>query len=188
VWGDCAQDAHTFKGIYFHHLTAFCATLEFVTAPPPVIERRRLQEIGNDHRRACRAYLGWINHNAVAARLTRDANGKFGTWWTAGLLNVTLDSLNLSQDGLGPDNANAVDYRNLGVPDDSVWMVRGTGPTPPEDIYDYGRGQRPLDDPERRAADNSDPNSRGRGRTVETQGGGLAVLKALWEISRLDTE
>lgn len=28
----------------------------------------------------------------------------------------------------------------------------------------------------------SDPNERGRGRTVETQGGGLAVLRALWEL------
>ncbi|KAK4129645.1 glycoside hydrolase family 76 protein [Parathielavia appendiculata] len=29
-----------------------------------------------------------------------------------------------------------------------------------------------------------DPNLRGRGRTVETQGGGLAVLRALWVVSR----
>ncbi|KAH6633990.1 hypothetical protein B0J18DRAFT_414926 [Chaetomium sp. MPI-SDFR-AT-0129] len=31
-----------------------------------------------------------------------------------------------------------------------------------------------------------DPNLRGRGRTVETQGGGLAVLRALWVVSRLE--
>jgi len=29
-----------------------------------------------------------------------------------------------------------------------------------------------------------DPNLRGRGRTVETQGGGLAVLRALWVVSK----
>jgi hypothetical protein len=27
-----------------------------------------------------------------------------------------------------------------------------------------------------------DLNDRGRGRTVETQGGGISVLRALWEI------
>jgi hypothetical protein len=31
-----------------------------------------------------------------------------------------------------------------------------------------------------------DPNLRGRGRTVETQGGGLALLRALWVVSRLE--
>ena len=30
-----------------------------------------------------------------------------------------------------------------------------------------------------------DLNDRGRGRTVETQSGGLAVLRAMWEFSRL---
>ncbi len=35
------------------------------------------------------------------------------------------------------------------------------------------------------AAKGTDPNNRGRGRTVETQGGGLAVLRALWEVGRL---
>ncbi|SPQ17778.1 75533aa5-2bb4-43cd-8013-0b6371e8e8a7 [Thermothielavioides terrestris] len=34
------------------------------------------------------------------------------------------------------------------------------------------------------AAGASDPNLRGRGRTVETQGGGLALLRALWVVSR----
>ena len=30
-----------------------------------------------------------------------------------------------------------------------------------------------------------DLNDRGRGRTVETQSGGLAVLRAMWEFNRL---
>jgi hypothetical protein len=32
----------------------------------------------------------------------------------------------------------------------------------------------------------SDPNNRGRGRTVETQGGGVAVLRALVELLDLE--
>ena len=36
------------------------------------------------------------------------------------------------------------------------------------------------------AATDSDPNNRGRGRTVETQGGGVAVLRALVELLQLE--
>jgi hypothetical protein len=185
ILGLCSQDSHTFKGIYFHHLTAFCAPLEFVTAPPPAVEEQRLVQIRREHARVCRAYLGWIKHNAVAALLTRDAGGKFGMWWTAGLLNISLDSLDLSQGGIGPNEANAVDYKNYGVPDDPIWTVPGTGVTPSEGFPNEESGQRPLGGHKKRVADSSDPNNRGRGRTVETQGGGLAVLRALWEISRL---
>ncbi|OIW23996.1 glycoside hydrolase, family 76 [Coniochaeta ligniaria NRRL 30616] len=187
VRGDCSQNGHTFKGIYFHHLTAFCAPLEFVTAPPPpAMGEQRLVQIRKEHARACQAYLGWIKHNAVAALLTRDAYGKFGMWWTAGLLNVTLDALDLDQEGIGPTDANAADYRNYGVPDDALWTPPGTGVTPPKDVFDEEHGQRPLGGRRvrRETALDSDPNNRGRGRTVESQGGGLAVLRALWEISR----
>ena len=188
VWGDCSQDSHTFKGIYFHHLTAFCAPLEFVTAPPPDLEVERLSEIRNDHARACRTYLGWIRHNSIAALLTRDTDGKFGMWWTVGLLNVTLDALDLGQEGISPAKVNAVDYRNYGVPDDPVWTVPGAGVTPPKDLFSGEAAQRPLGGRMKRTAGGADPNNRGRGRTVETQGGGLAVLRALWEISRQHPE
>ncbi|KAH8905889.1 glycoside hydrolase, family 76 [Coniochaeta sp. PMI_546] len=185
VRGGCSQNGHTFKGIYFHHLTAFCAPLEFVTAPPHVLEEKLFVEIRKEHARACQAYLGWIKHNSVAALLTRDANGKFGMWWTAGLLNITLDTLDLSQEGIGPSDANAVDYRNSGVPDDPLWTPPGTGVTPPKDLFNEENGQRPLGGHMRRTTNQDpDPNNRGRGRTVESQGGGLAVLRALWEISR----
>lgn len=188
VRGDCSQDGHTFKGIFFHHLTAFCAPLDFVTAPPPAVDEQRLKQIRKEHARACEAYLGWIRHNSVAALLTRDAGGRFGMWWTAGLLNISLDALDLSQDDIGPGEVNAVDYRNDGVPDDPIWTASGTGVTPPKESLDEEHSQRPLRGHEKRGAQGSDPNTRGRGRTVETQGGGLAVLRALWEISRRSFE
>lgn len=188
VRGTCSQNGHTFKGIFFHHLTAFCAPPELVVAPPPpaLEEQGRLVQTRKEHARACRSYLGWIRHNSAAALLTRDAYGKFGMWWTAGLLNITVDALDLSQDGIGPpSDANAVDYRNDGVPDSPLWTPPGTGVTPPKDLFKEENGQRPLGGHVRRTTDaDPDPNNRGRGRTVESQGGGLAVLRALWEISR----
>jgi hypothetical protein len=185
VPGDCTQDAHTFKGIYFHHLAAFCAPLEVVTDPTLSVGRQQLLELRKGHARACRAYRGWIKHNSIAALLTRDAVGKFGMWWTAGLLNITLETLDLCQAGIGPDYAHAVDYRNYGVPNAPIWTPDVTGVTPGRGAFNDGTGQRPLGERKKRVASSvSDPNNRGRGRTVETQSGGLAVLRALWEISR----
>jgi len=178
--GECSQDAQTFKGIWMHHFTAFCAPLE------PQIEERFLghnreayADINLQHVKACRAYAGWLRHNANAARKTRDQYGRFGMWWTAGLLNrVTASDIQIEPDAV-PPSENVVDYRNVGVPNDSVWKTVEVPAPSPEDSQ-----QRPLR-PQKRGVIVADVNDRGRGRTVETQSGGLALLRALWEISRL---
>ncbi|KAB5549648.1 glycoside hydrolase, family 76 [Coniochaeta sp. 2T2.1] len=192
--GDCSQNSHTFKGIYFHHLAAFCAPLDIADGQYPGLDFERRFKIRKEHARACQAYLGWIKHNSAAALYTRDEHGKFGMWWTAGLLNVTLDILepsdgSLSQHGLGPANTSAVDYRTFGIPNNAMWVGAAFHTVErPEYVLDEKKSQRPFGPVMlgRRLAEDPDPNNRGRGRTVETQAGGLAVLRALWEFSTLD--
>lgn len=188
ISGSCSQDAQTFKGIWTHHFTTFCAPLD-----PPLGDLKlasRWQWDNRDHLDACRKYYNWLNHNVQAALATRDADGKFGMWWTVGLFqNLSVSSVVITPDIL-PNLSNATDYRNDGVPNDPRWV----GPNgPPGDIPStrpkqpgFGPGQKvtTMGDMHRRQ-EVSDPNDRGRGRTVETQSGGVALLRALWEISRL---
>ncbi|KAK3942101.1 glycoside hydrolase, family 76 [Diplogelasinospora grovesii] len=212
VSGECSQDAQTFKGIWMHHFTEFCAPLGGATSTPDV------ETVKAAHAAACQQYLGWLRHNAMAALGTRDDEGKFGMWWTAGLLNG-LTTASLMQMA-GPHNdtllppqsrphakggaRDVVDYRNYGVPNDPMWIVQGAnvpaadseGEDEDEDEETFNNratGQLPIDHQGgasrlRSRGENSanlaDPNNRGRGRTVETQGGGLAVLRALWELSK----
>ncbi|KAL2270833.1 hypothetical protein VTJ83DRAFT_204 [Remersonia thermophila] len=97
--------------------------------------------------------------------------------------------------------AGAVDYRNHGAPwgEEKKEKKEGTGTEtetktdpgrePPEADEPGGRnkaGQKPLASrglDEKGGTGPWDPNLRGRGRTLETQAGGLAVLRALWVVS-----
>jgi len=188
ILGSCSQDAQTFKGIWMHHFTTFCASLD-----PPLVEFPSTswwRQDNKDHLDSCRKYYNWLDHNAQAALATRDADGKFGMWWTIGLFpNLPVSSIVMTPDIL-PDTPNATDYRNEGVPNDPRWVgpkgppgkIPGTRPKQPS----YRPGQKVTTmGGMRRRQDFSDPNDRGRGRTVETQSGGVALLRALWEISRL---
>ena len=198
--GDCSQDSQTFKGIFFHHFVAFCSPLDDPeTLRTAVGSPARLEDIRLAHATACRRYARWLQRNAAAALATRDSRGKFGTWWTVGLLNITLDSTVIEPDTASHDDG-TVDYRTYGVPNDPAWISDAQTPFR-EDLprlQDVGNQQ-----PVARSSDRvpigpaashlnrrvapkgADPNNRGRGRTVETQGGGLAVVRALWEILRL---
>ncbi|KAI5864719.1 glycoside hydrolase family 76 protein [Durotheca rogersii] len=177
----CSQDGQTFKGIFFHHLAAFCEPLTAPRRATPAFAAAR-----SAHARACAAYGGWLAHNAGAALRTRDARGRFGQWWTAGLLLGARGPWpSRADDGVLRDGR-GVDYRNDGVPDDAVWRAGAGLGSPAGD--GEPPAQRPLGRPTgsapraaRTPAD--DPNSRGRGRTVETQGGGLALLRAYWQIA-----
>ncbi|KAI1378731.1 glycoside hydrolase family 76 protein [Hypoxylon crocopeplum] len=197
--GTCNQDGQTFKGIFFHHLTAFCAPL---AAPAPEsdtnVAMRAFAAAKESHGRACSSYSAWLKHNANAALRTRDEDGKFGQWWTAGLLgHWTGPWPTMADDGI-PHAANGVDYRNYGVPNDTTWRA----PPPRKDSSQAYRPiempdqvQKPLGRPvedapmgelKKRQAQESnvkDPNTRGRGRTVETQSGGLGLLRAYWKIA-----
>lgn len=188
IKGDCSQNGQTFKGIFFHHLATFCAPLE-------VTSRRAVPTM---HKTACRAYIGWLKHNAAAALATRDSEGKFGMWWTVGLLNVT--SVPADVDLGAREDPDAVDYRNYGVPNDDLWVLTDAdspsssgsagaspyGSAAEQESFSSARRRTPKDSSPRFSRSESkkgDLNDRGRGRTVETQGSGLALLRALWEIS-----
>lgn len=193
--GTCSQDAQTFKGIFFHHLTTFCGTQP--SSRRDFVESTNLtdQHIAL-HGERCASYRPWLYHNTLAMIRTRKRDGKIGTWWTAGLLGLT--EMPAHEDFSGMDEPGAVDYRNGGVPDDNMWRRTPTGVTPP---------LMPLPQPEAQTAMaqklavealvplqpeilslQQDLNDRGRGRTVETQGSGLALLRAFLEIDDGPTE
>ncbi|KAK0101226.1 hypothetical protein ONS95_006406 [Cadophora gregata] len=168
----CSQNGQTFKGIFFHHLTLFCALLpEHLVLPSELFLTKDLDppsnplEIKKWHDKRCSRYGNWIKHNAKAALTTIDSDGKFGMWWGAPLSETKPDAeVEL------PDNA--VDYRNNGIP--QQWKDKKHRREVPEQNMDFENNDRKIRI--------RDLNDRGRGRTVETQGGGIMVLRALWEL------
>ncbi|KAI3399941.1 hypothetical protein diail_5097 [Diaporthe ilicicola] len=210
--GACSQDAQTFKGIFFHHLTTFCTSS--LSLDEFLANNRHIRDQMRSHLKECRSYAPWLRHNVRAMIRTRNDAGLVGMWWTAGYLGLK-DKMPPHDDVEDP---NAVDYRNDGVPDDPVWKRTPTGVTPPRvphmplpepykadehvalaprqhtprklrkysvDDDNYGVAVDGAIDGEERDISmiEEDLNDRGRGRTVETQGSGLALLRAFWEIS-----
>jgi hypothetical protein len=166
--GTCSQNGQTFKGIFFHHLTLFCEPLP-TTPTIPGKTHGADPVVATLHASSCREYTSWVAWNARAAMDTRDSNGRFGMWWGA---NSNGDD---GQHRRLDVPAGAEDYRNEGLGDQQRWGIgweSGIGITPPAQI----KNTSPV------AA--SDINDRGRGRTVETQGGGVAVVRAMWEFIR----
>ncbi|KAK2625512.1 hypothetical protein QTJ16_004824 [Diplocarpon rosae] len=172
----CSQNGQTFKGIFFHHLTLFCAPLpERLVLPGDLFlskdAGRELpanpHEVRSWHNKTCGRYGSWIKHNAKAALTSLNSEGKFGMWWGA-----PLDSQS------DPDSevqlpSDAVDYRNQGVPE--KWKDKG------RQNSEVPKRNRHVETRNRKIR-TTDLNDRGRGRTVETQGGGIMVLRALWEL------
>lgn len=166
--GGCNQDGQTFKGIFFHHLAEFCRPLsemeeDFVSDPDFIANRvenlRTGHEDGFDrqtweyHLYRCEGYKDWVQHNAHAAAVTRDEEGRFGMWWgrayPANIKNEESDH-NISPPPLPPGAYDHASIENMTQSDN------------------YPRSRK-------------DVNDRGRGRTLETQSGGLSVLRALWQ-------
>ncbi|KAL8776250.1 MAG: hypothetical protein Q9213_008340 [Squamulea squamosa] len=186
--GTCSQDGHTFKGIFFHHLTLFCGSLpqtgrsegDFITFAAD-------DDLFTRHHVNCKRYGPWLRHNARAAYMTRDEEGEFGTWWgIQGRNRQPHDTTDMTQeDGFDLPTDEGTDYRNEGVPVDEIWR------RPEDQIWQL---QKSNDDKMTTATNGQgdhkgmsrgsrwDPNDRGRGRTVETQSGGLAILRALWRV------
>jgi hypothetical protein len=166
--GTCSQNGQTFKGIFFHHLTLFCEPLPIIPAVPGKTHSAD-PTIAGLHAASCRDYTTWVAWNAQAAMSTRDSKGRFGMWWGAhvGSSDLQRRELNIP--------AGAEDYRNEGLGDRNIWGG---------DWDDEGTSvhEHTLTSPESLNA--SDINDRGRGRTVETQGGGVAVVRAMWEFFR----
>lgn len=172
--GSCSQNGQTFKGIFFHHLTAFCRPLPLRTKWHGLMSR----EVVALHERSCKEYTQWVVHNACAALSTRDEEGRFGGWWGAQVDTQTeFGGMTKRQEKKRGDwreeqlPDGAVDYRNLPLPPSFL------------DVEDAGVDAGHLHT--RRMATN-DPNNRGRARTVETHGSGLAVVRAAWEFIHLD--
>lgn len=197
--GTCSQDGQTFKGIFFHHFATFCEEIEPLDATRGhMIDRAIYQRVRRAHNEACKSYLGWVRHNALAALETRDDKGRFGMWWGAGLSNHVLATP--EQDGINHSAVNTTDYRNFGTPGDGKW---GGGSSQAHwtasDHKGSNREQQILGGTDRarsmwrskrrteagRADEmvSDDPNARGRGRSLETQIGGLALLRAYWQMS-----
>ncbi|RDW57576.1 putative glycosyl hydrolase [Aspergillus mulundensis] len=162
--GDCSQDGQTFKGIFWHHFAEFCRPFR------PQEERFLRTQSYHDssfrqtydwHQKLCSTYRPWIEHNAEAALVTRNEEGKFGMWW--GRRYREIDESASTSDTFLPDGA--VDYRNH---PDTFWSANTTG-------------RELTKEAEEVEAKVPDYNDRGRGRTVETQSGGVAVLRALYQ-------
>jgi hypothetical protein len=196
--GTCSQNGQTFKGIFFHHLTLFCEPLPQI----PLIPGKTYFADPTSyslHAQSCKEYNTWVIWNARAAMSTRDSNGRFGMWW--GVPNWDAGSSPEIPEG-------AEDYRNEGLGSENRWgsgWREGLGIIPPHfgsddwpaaeelsqvehviyssshvDLKKRHESPRDIDFPAN-SGSTADLNDRGRGRTVETQGGGVAVLRAFWE-------
>ncbi|KAF7512568.1 hypothetical protein GJ744_000829 [Endocarpon pusillum] len=181
--GSCSQNGQTFKGIFFGHLAEFCRDLS-------AVEEGIVSDIndadqsmhgygssaGSDqtwqhHLYRCTRYHEWVEHNAHAAAMTRDEEGRFGMWWGRAYPHdsTTIEDLGIKS---SPLPAGALDYAN----DDGALAAERSdvsglaAPNVRKAVAGDGG-----------ASERRDLNDRGRGRTVETQSGGVAVLRALWQ-------
>lgn len=182
--GSCSQNGQTFKGIFFHHLTLFCSPL-----------RRHCEDLDNRHaqndndatqlhQESCDGYNDWIRHNAVAAYVTRNKDGVFGEWWGRSSPQGHDDRPDDARVTFEAPTSEGTDYRNFGIPRDDIWrlpeddiMYKPSEYARQEDLRKFWNGV-PAND----GYETEDINDRGRGRTVETQSGGVAVLRALWRL------
>ena len=180
--GSCSQNAQTFKGIFFHHLTLFCSPLtrhEWSEDAAALLDDEETKQL---HQKSCDEYGDWIRHNAFAAYVTRNEDGEFGEWWGRSARR-RQDEDRVDKDFDVPI-AQGTDYRNEGVPHDDIWRLPEDDAMYKSDIINYGHQERNRDGiyGSTDSLGSRDINDRGRGRTVETQSGGVAVLRALWRL------
>lgn len=211
--GNCAQDPQTFKAIFWHHLRVFCRAIapeEEAEAVTAAGGSRRADGLSGDlpgttttssiHRARCATYKAWVRWNAQAALRSRDADGHFGMWWRAddvprrhdryfGYSPADAPRLPAgAEDRFAPEATVLAQHRPLGRAEHSIPSRGGEASAlqlqaglarREEEQGREGVRERNESRPIR------DPNSRGRGRTVETQSGGVAVLAAWWEFENL---
>ncbi|KAF2755010.1 Six-hairpin glycosidase [Pseudovirgaria hyperparasitica] len=194
-WGDCDQDAQTFKGIFFTHLAHFCEPLPREPVASGMTHSAS-PALALLHTQACQKYTPWLKHNAYAALRTRDDNGVFGQWWGEPDCDwefqiygkSTSCTIGVAVDAKGNDGhrnwGGSAKWRPLACHGDSqsnctphyasrARIPQRAGPVP---IYSAGSKD---------ASTTKDSNDRGRGRTVESHSGGVAVLRALFELDSL---
>lgn len=181
--GSCSQNGQTFKGIYFHHLTLFCSPLirqEWNDETQASLDDEETRQL---HQKSCDEYADWIRHNAFAAYVTRNQVGEFGEWW--GRSARWRRHEEEEDEELEGPNTQGTDYRNEGVPMDEIWRLSEDDEMYKSDLdQDFGTAEKGRNGIYGSADEVGlrDINDRGRGRTVETQSGGVAVLRALWRL------
>jgi hypothetical protein len=176
--GICSQNGHTFKGIFFHHLAEFCR-------PPDPNEGKFLADVagGEDveavawHGRECSRYYTWVSHNANAAYVTRNEQGDMGMWWGRAYPSP-VDAFDIQNTNDDASTSNTVDYRNAGVPGNDTLWVFGKAVKAGDENAGIPAGSEQVHVNDEIV---EDVNDRGRGRTVETQSGGVAALRAYLE-------
>jgi len=125
------------------------------------------KDVHQYHQSRCAAYGAWVAHNAQAASITADEEGRFGMWWGREYPDAT--PIGSAVQGMELPHG-AVDYVHNGLPDAWSFSEAHDGPQ----LEQAGGPLLAQNHPK-------DINDRGRGRTVETQSGGLAVLRAHWQ-------
>lgn len=177
---NCSQDAQIFKGIYFHHLGIFCEPLPTTTPLVDNVTNLADDDLAASHTNKCGDYTSWVSHNARAALDTRNQDNIIGGWWGEKHSNGTESAiLNVAV----PHPPGSWDERN----DPSVLEQAPWACTSERGCRQGENSQRlkprQLKSPEL-AGKKRDVNDGGRGRTVETQGSGVGVVKAASDFTR----
>ncbi|KAF3212917.1 hypothetical protein TWF191_010392 [Orbilia oligospora] len=186
-WGWCNQDQQAFKGIFFHHLTAFCSPHPY-TKTWKSKDEKHSPEL-NTHVERCKTFFPFIGRNSIAAWTTRHRNSSvFGMWWSAPLFEkdpgftdkLQSGDLEMKRDPKAVDlfNTDRGGDWEIGATEAEVQLARsgkvvwGKEPKNGKPITQMNRME-------------GDLNDRFLGRTVETQTGGIGVMRAAWEIGSL---
>lgn len=148
--GQCSQDGQTFKSIFFWHLAEFC---------------RPLWDTEEDF-----VSMRAADFDRIVYRYHLDRCAAYGKWigHNAAAAEATVDhrgrygSWWTFDAELDDDQMREV-IETTQLPEGAIDVIN------PQ--YDQGQAPRVRD---------GDMNDRGRGRTVETQAGGLAVMRARW--------
>jgi hypothetical protein len=180
---NCSQDAQIFKGIYFEHLSIFCEPLPTLT---PLVEGITVladQELAVAHSRNCDSYTTWVTHNARAALGTRDQYNVIGGWWGESV-SQNDSAQNARLDTVVPLPPGSVDERNNPLMlKQSPWILHdGSRQDEQTDRAVHAEAQPHAELAKR--SHKRDVNDSGRGRTSETQGSGLGVVKAASDFAR----
>lgn len=151
----CSQDGQTFKGIFFHHFAEFCRPL-----------RPQEEEFLAGEARRPNAYDDW---DEVYRRHLKQCQA-YGPWVAHNALAALETRDDEGKFGM---------WWGLPFRQTRTSSTTGSSSTLPAGAVDYRNNESYIDT--MAAGVPRDFNDRGRGRTVETQSGGVAVLRALFQ-------
>ena len=178
---NCSQDAQIFKGIYFHHLDLFCEPLPTTTPLIAGLTEVASSDLASQHKSNCKGYTPWIKHNAHAALSTRNATGIIGGWWGASSVNHTQSP---APYWTAQRPNGSTDYRNNPwVLYQPPWRCHGQHGCWPNGRHHGGQKRKRMAHLFANRRTRRDVNDEGLGRTVETEGSGLGVVKAASDFS-----